>query len=329
MYNAQDFIGNCIESLLNQNIPKKDYEIIIMDDGSTDNSAEIVANYAKSQSNITLIKDSNSGAYNKRNKLLKLAKGKYIYNLDADDYIVHNCLKELLETAEQKDLDIIGFKTKETKSLTDYEIEQPIDDSKFHFQTGVEFLENYPLTRHELWWYFVKRELLSTHEFTFNRNQFNADVTFTLNALLAAGKVGFFDVTIHRYVQSEDSIMRSKDHEVTKRRLEFMHMMIIDNSQLINKLKVKSPSEILITNLSHRRDVFTFFNLIKMIRSSLSSDYIKKTVEELKMEKAYPMRHFNRHRYNTLQYRILRKILNTESILYLLVSMNRLFSKSA
>ena len=329
MYNAKTYIGNCIESLLNQNIPEQDYEIIIIDDGSTDNSIEIVGHYLEKHQNIRLIKAANSGAYTTRNKLLKLAQGNYIYNLDADDYIVHNCLKDLLTIAEQNLLDIIGFKTKETKSLTELEIDEPISIDRLKIQTGKTFIENYPLMRHELWWYFVSRDFLKQNSFSFNSNQYNADVLFTLKALVKADKVGYVDSSIHRYVQSEDSIMRSSDIEVAKKRMGYMQMMIINKSKLINELKSTSSSKILISNLSHRRDVFTFFNLIKMIRSGLSSKEIKKSIDNLRDVEAYPIKDFNKHSYNTLQYRILRKIMNTESILYLMVSVKRLFSKSA
>jgi len=79
MYNAQDYIGNCIDSLLHQNLSEDDYEIIVMDDGSSDNSVGIIEAYIKQHKNIRLYKESNSGAYSTRNKLLKLAKGNYIF----------------------------------------------------------------------------------------------------------------------------------------------------------------------------------------------------------------------------------------------------------
>ena len=238
-------------------------------------------------------------------------------------------MKDLLTIAEQNLLDIIGFKTKETKSLTELEIDEPISIDRLKIQTGKTFIENYPLMRHELWWYFVSRDFLKQNSFSFNSNQYNADVLFTLKALVKADKVGYVDSSIHRYVQSEDSIMRSSDIEVAKKRMGYMQMMIINKSKLINELKSTSSSKILISNLSHRRDVFTFFNLIKMIRSGLSSKEIKKSIDNLRDVEAYPIKDFNKHSYNTLQYRILRKIMNTESILYLMVSVKRLFSKSA
>ncbi|WP_299362444.1 glycosyltransferase [Winogradskyella sp.] len=328
MYNAKDYIGNCLESLIHQNIPEDDYEIIIMDDGSKDNSVDIVSEFIKNHKNIKLHKEPNSGAYNTRNKLLKLAKGDYIYNLDADDYIVHNCLKELLDCAEQNNLDVIGFKTQETSSLENIALNELISKKHLTLYDGLAFLEAYPLMRHEPWWYFVRSGFLSENNLAFNSNQYNADVTFTLKMFLEAKKVGYFDISIHRYVQSGDSIMRSKDLEIVRKRLEYMQMMILNKSKLINTVKSQSSSEVLVQNLSHRRDVFTFFNITKMLRGPFSLSYMKATITKFKDVGAYPMNDFNRFRYNTFQYRILRKILNNASMLYFLISVRRIFSKS-
>ena len=327
MYNAEAYIGNCIESLLNQDMAEDEYEIIIMDDGSNDNSVAIASGFAKDHKQIKLYKEPNSGAYHTRNKLLKLAQGDYIYNLDADDYVVKHALKPLLDFAALAHLDIIGFKTEETASLSKVELKGSINEEHLQVCTGKAFLEKHPLMRHEPWWYFVRRDFLSENGFVFNNNQYNADVTFTLNAFLVAKKVGFMDVSIHRYVQSEDSIMRSTDFEIIRKRMEYMQMMVLDKSRLINEAKQHS-SEDLIQNLTHRRDVFTFFNLIKLIKSPFKLGYVKNVVNTLKSVGAYPINDFNRYRYNTLQYRILRKIINSESILYVLVSVRSIFSKS-
>ena len=329
MYNAQDYIGNCIESLLDQNISEDHYEIIIMDDGSIDNSFEIVSKYCNDHQQIKLLKQANAGAYTARNKLLKLAKGDYIYNLDADDYIVKNCLKPLLDLAEEENLDIIGFKTKETTLLSDNVFDGSLTKDHLNVSSGVKFLEQYPHVRHETWWYFIKRESLLEKDLNFSSNQYNADVMFTLKALLSANSVGFIEASLHRYVQTENSIMRSQDSEVSRKRMAYMQMMIIDKSKLINTMKSQNHSEVLIQNLSHRRDVFTFFNLIKMFRSTLPLAYIKDVVQSLKTVDAYPIKDFNNHIYNTLQYRILRKIVNVESIFYSIIALKRLFSKSA
>lgn len=326
MYNAQNYIGNCIESLLNQNIPDDDYEIIIIDDGSRDNSVAIVDGYVKSHKNIRLYKEPNAGAFTTRNKLLKFAKGNYIYNLDADDYVVHNCFEELLKSAEENRLDIIGFKTKETSDLSELNLNDSIESDKVKLCSGLEFIENHPLLRHEIWWYFIKRDFMLEHDMVFNTNEYNADVMFTLKALLKAKNVGYHPISIHRYVQTEDSLMRSNDFSIVKKRLEYIQMMIGNTSELINDVKGKH-SNTLVINMEHRRDVFTFFNIINMIRNAFRTDYVKEKILMFKSVDAYPIQNFNRHRYNTFQYRILAGIINNEKLLLALISLKNIISR--
>lgn len=328
MYNAENYISNCLNSLLHQDLNEDDYEIIIIDDSSTDRSVDIVESYVSQHKNIKLLKQPNSGAFTTRNRLLKLAKGTYIFNLDADDYIVHNCLGELLLMAQARSLDIIGFDTVKTLDLNKTELSEPINSNELKVSSGFTFMENHPHLRHEIWWYFIKRDFLLNHHMEFSKNEYNADVMFTIEAFLKASKVGYIPVSIHRYVQSQDSIMRSKNIEVTKRRIEYMHDMISHKSQLINDLKHTSRSRSLIDNISHRRDVLAFFNIVSMIRNHFNLNFIKHKIETLKSVNAYPITNFNHYSYNKLYYGILIKILNNESLLYRLISFKNIFSKT-
>jgi len=327
MYNAKNYIGNCIESVMNQDISEDDYEIIIIDDGSNDTSVALVEAYAQKYKNIHLYQEPNSGAYTTRNKLLKLAKGDYIFNLDADDYIVYNCLSTLLKIAENNQLDIIGFKTKETSDLNYFELSESIGDNTTILSSGIEFIENNNYLRYEIWWYFIKRDFMIEHGMDFNNNEYNADVIFTSNALLKAERVGYVPLSIHRYVQTQDSLMRSKNFEITKKRIEYIQMMIGNKSQLINNLKDKNHSNTLIENMSHRRDIFTFFNIMNMLRNPFSKAYIKNRINAFKAVDAYPLKNFTKYKYKSRRYKILTLIFNSENLLYTIVSVKNLFSK--
>ncbi len=327
MYNAKNYIGNCIESLANQDISEDDYEIIIIDDGSKDESVELVNAYIKQHKNIKLHLEPNSGAYTTRNKLLKLAKGDYIYNLDADDYIVRNCLGTLLHIAETNQLDIIGFDTKETSDLDKLELPESIASKEAQFSTGKAFIENHLHLRHEIWWYFIRRDFMLKHEMTFNTNEYNADVLFTLEALLKTDKVGYLPLRIHRYVQTTDSLMRSKDFDITKKRIEYIQMMISNSSQLIANLKPAINSETVIKNMTYRRDVFTFFNIFSMFRNPFTLDYVKESIKTFKAIGAYPIKNFNNHRYSGMRYRIMLAFVNNETLLYVLILIKNIFSK--
>lgn len=95
IYNTGKYIGKCLESLTAQNLSLEKYEIICINDGSTDNSCVIVESYAKKFSNIRFVSQENKGVSAARNKGIHLAKGKYIWFVDSDDFIKSNVLAQI------------------------------------------------------------------------------------------------------------------------------------------------------------------------------------------------------------------------------------------
>ncbi len=329
MYNAEEFIGNCIESLLRQNIPEHDYEIIIMDDGSSDSSIAIVNDFTLKHQNIKLYAESNVGAYSTRNKLLKLAKGDYIYNLDADDYLVDNCLGSLIKIAEDHSLDLIGFETKETTQLNQSELHNPIKNSDVELSSGSSFISNHRYLRHEIWWYFIRREFIEHHNMTFNQNEYNADVVFTLEALLKSDKIGYLPLSIHRYVQTPNSLMRSQQFEILAERMMYLQMMILDKSKLINSINIEfaSTEDKLIDNLTYRRDVFTFFNILNIYRNPFSVSYLKKHIASYKSVQAFPIKNFIGKEYHSVAYKSLLFFVNRPFLIYPFLRLKNVFVK--
>ena len=95
VYNVENYINRCIESVIFQNY--SDYELILIDDGSTDNSGIICDNYSKQYDNIISVHKDNHGVSSARNVGLSIAKGKYITFLDADDFLNCDFLKEIIK----------------------------------------------------------------------------------------------------------------------------------------------------------------------------------------------------------------------------------------
>lgn len=108
-YNVEAYIKECLDSCLNQDITSNDYEIIIVNDGSTDSTGDIAVEYEKSNSNIKVINKRNGGLSTARNSGLEIAKGDYIWFVDSDDWIVPNCLRHVLSIAEGKDITAMAF----------------------------------------------------------------------------------------------------------------------------------------------------------------------------------------------------------------------------
>jgi glycosyltransferase involved in cell wall biosynthesis len=105
IYNAAQYIPKCIESVLHQSY--SDFELLLIDDGSTDNSAKICRKYAAEDNRIVFISKENGGAGSARNLALSLAKGVYTSFVDSDDYIDEKYLEILVNTIKETDSDIV------------------------------------------------------------------------------------------------------------------------------------------------------------------------------------------------------------------------------
>lgn len=108
VYNVEEYLNKCLDSILLNNMINN-YEIIIIDDGSTDNSGKISDDYASEYNNINVYHKKNSGLSSSRNTGIKLAKAKYILLVDSDDSIAPNMLSKLENICLSKKIDMISF----------------------------------------------------------------------------------------------------------------------------------------------------------------------------------------------------------------------------
>src|SRR5690606_4051597 len=105
VYNVSKYLSRCIESILNQNY--NELELILVDDGSTDNSIEICNHYVKVDSRVKLFEQSNQGSSVARNTGLSHAQGEYISFVDSDDWILPEMLETMLDAVIKNNLEVI------------------------------------------------------------------------------------------------------------------------------------------------------------------------------------------------------------------------------
>ena len=109
VYNVEPYIAKCLDSCLHQDIPTDEYEIIVVNDGSPDNSVVIVKDYMQRYLNVRLVNRDNGGLSAARNTGLKEAKGEYVWFVDSDDWIEPYVLKHLTDKAYKDKLDVLCF----------------------------------------------------------------------------------------------------------------------------------------------------------------------------------------------------------------------------
>ena len=106
-YNTEKYIGNCIESVIKQTY--HNLEVIIVNDGSEDNTLEIITKARLRDNRIVVINQENNGPSAARNAGLKICRGDYVFFLDSDDWLIPNCIEKLISIEKKKKVDIIFF----------------------------------------------------------------------------------------------------------------------------------------------------------------------------------------------------------------------------
>lgn len=91
VYNTEKYVGECLDSSVEQDILKNEYEIICIDDGSTDGSLNVLTEYSNKYENIHVYSQKNQGVSAARNAGISVASGKYVWFVDSDDYIAIDC----------------------------------------------------------------------------------------------------------------------------------------------------------------------------------------------------------------------------------------------
>lgn len=111
-YNAGKYLEHCVSSCEEQNIPQDEFEIIVVNDGSKDNTWEVAENLANKYSNVKVFSKQNGGSSSARNLGLDNAKGDYITFVDSDDYLLDGKLGPVLSITEKNKLDMCIFNLK-------------------------------------------------------------------------------------------------------------------------------------------------------------------------------------------------------------------------
>tara|TARA_R110000868_G_scaffold96857_3_gene266393 strand:+ start:5560 stop:6543 length:984 start_codon:yes stop_codon:yes gene_type:complete len=107
VYNTAEYLVRCLDSVFLQDLLTDEYEVIVINDGSTDHSLEILIDYEKRYSNIILINQKNQGVSVARNQGLKIARGEYVTFIDSDDSLYENVLKSIVEKINEDKLDLL------------------------------------------------------------------------------------------------------------------------------------------------------------------------------------------------------------------------------
>ena len=291
LYNKEKYIGQCLQSVLGQDLPESEYEIIVVDDSSTDSSYSIANGYAEKNGNIITFRQENGGAGAARNKGLEEAKGDYVYFIDADDYIAENVLNSLLEICYRKNLEILGFNTKQTSNRT------LIESSTHKHQNpdldvvdGMTYIARRDF-RNEAWWYFIKRSFLLDTGIKFIEGRYLQDSIFTASLLPKTRKIAKVNFDIHRFVKVENSATTNKSPQHILKFIDDLVYAIEQFDAIIKKFdKSNTNYPNVVAAYKRKQQSFVFTLFIKAFRCPLIRyKDLKKIVARLKNLGVYPI----------------------------------------
>lgn len=209
MYNAGKYISECLNSIIGQSLDD-DYEIIVINDGSTDDGAEKVEELARKYPFIRLFDQENQGVSAARNLGLSMAKGTYIHFVDADDTLYPDSYRTLVPFA-QKGLDIIYF---ENLSAENSLLCQASDGFRVITEGCIKdfvISHGFPVC---VWLMWFRRKFLTQHHLQFSHLRIGEDAVFCMRVLQQEyGTIVYLRDDVYRYIRHAQSTVTNNDRD--------------------------------------------------------------------------------------------------------------------
>ena len=276
VYNTAKYLKRCFDSVLAQSY--KDFEMVIINDGSTDNSEQIINEYKNKYPDlISYYSKPNTGVASTRNFGIEKAKGEYIMFLDSDDYID----KALLKTLEQyinKDIDLIKFKlqrvNREGKLLElvpGATFENTSGQDGFNKLYSTDVLLDSPCV------YLIKKDIFTNNNLKFKVGTEHEDFGLMPFVIVLAKTMISINFYGYYYVQSDNSITRNEDYKKTLKK-EYDALAHYDNAmKFLEKLKLDK--------LTKQNVKIYYTNAIILKTKELQPEDQEKYIQEIKNRK--------------------------------------------
>ena len=288
VYNAETFLGKCIDSVIKQSY--KNIEIILVNDGSTDNSLELCNNYKKQDKRIKVIDIYNGGASFARNKGIDICTGDYITFVDSDDYVTNDYVEVLVNTLESNDYDICCCCC--FKKYPDGKIEKEKfverDISQEDFIKGLFLQQGLGVCRNKLY----KREIIGDTRFE-EKLQVGEDSYFNLCLSKRVNKVKYIDTCLYYYCVNNQSLVRKYNENyydnyynassITKQYVD--NNLSEDVQKLCNNYVVFTLLLIIVNYSCNFKRTKNIFKMRKSIKNISKVELYKKAIKNCDLKK--------------------------------------------
>lgn len=287
VYNVRDYLEDCIQSIVQQDLEGIEYEIICIDDNSTDGSYESLLGIANKNKYITVLKNAeNKGVSYTRNRLIRAAKGKYIWFIDPDDMLFKNVAKSFLYKAEEVNADIL---------LGNYIRVDETKKGNADYVTDWDMLETYP-ERKELYLpidqngkamctvcggLFLRSFLLENNLWMNEKMIAQEDTLFYYEFSLKTKNIYKWEVPCYLYRQRKSSVMNTHSEERNKKYYMSMYYLWKAYKHFLEEGNIAHDTTLIYKVTRMEENVALCLAILK------DDDFIKKEIKRLKNEELY------------------------------------------
>ena len=261
VYNTSMYLRKCLDSLVNQTF--SDYEIIIVNDGSTDRSEEIIYQYAKSYSKIKYYSKANEGVSAARNYGLSVATGEYITYVDSDDYVTFDILEKMIKEVNANNLDIV------TTDIIKFYEKKGTEYYKTNREYSNDPVKNYIIGDSGPCAKLFRKDIISQIPF---RKTAYEDLDIIPVLALYARRIGYVKEGLYYYRQVEGSATRLTSF--TDSMLDIF--TVLDN--VYNRLYEKFPDEVEYLYITHLLRTTT----LRLLKFKNTKRYLEEIVGVMK-----------------------------------------------
>lgn len=230
VYNVEPYLEACVSSVYRQSLPLDRFEVILINDGSTDNSFQLIQKLASEHSNIKVIDQKNRGLSAVRNRGIRMACGTYILFLDSDDFLYENTVTPLLDKVLSNDLDVLRFEYWGVDESGNRLFQSPYRARRSAYEgqliTGTDLFEKIYNQELFAWLSFIKKDLLLEGKVFFEEGMFFEDIEFSLKVALKAHRCMYLSSCLYAYRQRPASIL----HTFSKKKVKDV-ISIVENLQ--------------------------------------------------------------------------------------------------
>ena len=297
VYNTENYVEKCLQSLAKQTM--QDFEIIVVNDGSTDNSETTIKKFIEEHQTlkITYLRKENGGLASARNYGMKYAKGKYLSFIDSDDYIEENLYKDL-EKYMEEEIDIIKFKMQTVDE--NGKIIEKLGGPVFEKSTGEEAYKKlctFDLFIDPACIYLYKREFFMENNFQYEL-RYHEDFGLTSLIIIQAKSFVSTDKYGYYYLQTTNSLTRQKDYKTDIERAKDVLKHYDNMLQKLKNYQIQEETKKIVKRY--------YTNGVLLKTNSLKGEELNNYCKEIKKRKLY--KNINPENLKQLVKRILLKL---------------------